>query len=215
MVIQTRNEPYSPRVFISYSHDPPEHKDRVLDLSDRLRKEGVDCRVDLYELSPPEGWPHWCAIQIEEAHFVLVVCSQKYLNRFKKREERGKGLGASWEGHIITQELYNSQGRNTKFIPVVFSSEDTEYIPLLLQGATRYDLSHYAEYERLYRHLTNLISPTAPCRNSVRSIRCSAGFCRHYPDASYGRIRAAGTCLTKGIPSSLDATRCSEILRRP
>jgi hypothetical protein len=44
-----------PRVFISYSHDSPEHADRVLALADRLRAEGIDCHLDQYETSPPEG----------------------------------------------------------------------------------------------------------------------------------------------------------------
>lgn len=39
------------KVFISYSHDSPEHKDRVLALSDRLRADGVDCYIDQYEQS--------------------------------------------------------------------------------------------------------------------------------------------------------------------
>jgi hypothetical protein len=45
-----------PRIFISYSHDSPEHGDRVLALADRLRAEGIDCHLDQYETSPPEGW---------------------------------------------------------------------------------------------------------------------------------------------------------------
>ena len=60
----------APRVFISYSHDSPEHKYRVLALSDRLRREGVDCSVDQYEQSPKEGWPLWCQRQVEQATFV-------------------------------------------------------------------------------------------------------------------------------------------------
>jgi len=46
-----------PKVFISYSHDSREHKDRVLELSDRLRDDGIDCHLDQYEESPAEGWP--------------------------------------------------------------------------------------------------------------------------------------------------------------
>lgn len=49
----------SPVVFISYSHDSKEHARRVLALSDRLRDDGVDCTVDQYEQSPPEGWQKW------------------------------------------------------------------------------------------------------------------------------------------------------------
>ena len=46
-------------VFISYSHDTVEHVEAVLELSDRLRSEGIDCVLDQYEVSPPEGWPRW------------------------------------------------------------------------------------------------------------------------------------------------------------
>jgi len=44
-----------PSVFISYSHDSPAHRDSVVALSDRLRADGVECRIDQYEESPPEG----------------------------------------------------------------------------------------------------------------------------------------------------------------
>ena len=47
-----------PKVFISYSHDSSEHKEQVLELSDRLRNDGIDCNIDQYEeFSPPEAWP--------------------------------------------------------------------------------------------------------------------------------------------------------------
>ena len=55
----------SPRVLISYSHDSPDHRARILALSNRLRREGVDCRIDQYEQLPAEGWPTWCNRQIE------------------------------------------------------------------------------------------------------------------------------------------------------
>jgi DNA polymerase III epsilon subunit-like protein len=48
-----------PTVFLSYSHDPAEHGDAVLALSNRLREEGIDCCLDQYEESPSEGWPMW------------------------------------------------------------------------------------------------------------------------------------------------------------
>jgi hypothetical protein len=35
-----------PKVFISYSHDSPEHQDQVLALADRLRVEGVNASID-------------------------------------------------------------------------------------------------------------------------------------------------------------------------
>ena len=34
------------KVFISYSHDSAEHRDRVLALSERLRQDGIDTLLD-------------------------------------------------------------------------------------------------------------------------------------------------------------------------
>jgi WD40 repeat protein len=34
-----------PRVFISYSHDSPEHAQHVLELAERLRKDGIDAQL--------------------------------------------------------------------------------------------------------------------------------------------------------------------------
>jgi hypothetical protein len=39
-------DPTHPRVLISYSHDSPDHADRVLALSDRLRAEEIDTILD-------------------------------------------------------------------------------------------------------------------------------------------------------------------------
>src|SRR3982750_1012279 len=65
-----------PKVLISYTHDSSVHKARVLGLSERLRSEGVDCEIDQYHLSPPEGWPRWMMNELQNADFVLVVCTE-------------------------------------------------------------------------------------------------------------------------------------------
>jgi hypothetical protein len=154
------------RAFISYSHDSAAHLDRVWDLCERLRKDGIDCRIDQHVFSPPEGWPRWCRNQVQESQFVLVVCTETYRRRYEGKAPAGEGRGAKWEGFIITLELYEAEGRNTKFIPVVFSPEDAERIPLELRGAARYDLSDPDGYDNLFRHLTNQPahkkSPVAP-----------------------------------------------------
>lgn len=124
----TTSSAESPKVFISYTHDSPEHMDRVLELADRLIDEGIDCRLDQYEMSPPEGWPKWSGGQIEAADYVLLVCTEAYERRFKGTEEAGQGLGAQWEGAIITQSLYEAAGNNNKFIPVLLSPEDSRNI---------------------------------------------------------------------------------------
>ena len=203
----------APKVFISYTHDSPEHKDAILTLSDRLRREGIDCTIDQYEQSPEEGWPRWCEKQVEQANFVLVACTETYLRRFRGGEVPGQGLGGTWEGHIITQELYNAQGKNTKFIPVTFRPEDAAFIPLLLQSATAYQL--YDAYDLLYRRLTghrpahrHLSAVSGPCPR--------ANPCRPSPAWTASRTsRPSGSYDIAGTPSLRAASRCLPTYARP
>jgi tetratricopeptide (TPR) repeat protein len=157
-----------PLVFISYTHDSPEHVDRVLVLSDRLRAEGVDCHIDQYEQSPEEGWPHWCARQVKNSAFVLVACTETYLRRFNAEEAPRIGLGGTWEGHIITQELYEAQGCNTKFVPIIFSKDDGQFIPDPLKSTTHYELPD--NYGQLYRRLTGQPFISKPALGSVKQM---------------------------------------------
>jgi hypothetical protein len=84
----------------------------------------------------------------------VVVCTATYKRRVSGREVLGVGLGARWEGSLITQALYEAGGRNDKFIPVVFTAADAKEIPEFLKGTTRYDPSTGEGYTKLLRRLT-------------------------------------------------------------
>ncbi|HEV7486325.1 MAG TPA: SEFIR domain-containing protein [Thermoanaerobaculia bacterium] len=127
-----------PRVFISYSHDSLEHERDVLALAQRLRDDGIDCWCDQFESSPSAGFPRWMRQQIELADFVLLVCTPTYRRRFDGAEEAGKGLGATYEGLLITQEVYDAGSRNDRFIPVLLRGADSQNVPLLLRGSKWY-----------------------------------------------------------------------------
>jgi hypothetical protein len=150
------SESNPPKVFISYSHnyDLPDYKDRILTLADRLRTDGIDCNIDQYEESPQEGWQRWMLNQIDWADFILIACTEEYDRRFRGKETEGKGKGAIWEGAIIIQELYDTQGKNVKFLPITLDSEDSQFIPSPLRSATYYKLDVEDGYESLYRRLT-------------------------------------------------------------
>ncbi len=159
-----------PKVFITYSHDSQEHKDRILQLADRFRDDGIDCNIDQYEDSPPEGWQRWMLNQVEAADFVLVVCTEQYDRRFRGHEEVGKGKGATWEGGVIIQQLYDDQGKNSKFIPVTFTPQDTDFIPSPLRAATNYRLNSTDGYELLYRRLTNQPRTRKPALGKLQTL---------------------------------------------
>src|SRR6266849_2591784 len=149
------DETMAPKVFISYSQDSPEHKGRVLALSDRLIKDGIHCDLDQYVASPPEGWPRWMDRQIQEADFVLMICTLTYYRRVMGQEEPGKGHGVRWEGNLIYQHFYNAETLNSKFIPALFEGASISDIPAPYQGSSHYDLTTEAGYEELYRRLTD------------------------------------------------------------
>ena len=141
------------KVFISYSHDSDAHRDLVLQLAQQLRSDGLDCQIDQFLLGgPAEGWPRWMQRQVEEADFVLVVCTATCKRRIEGKEQPGKGKGADWEGMLAIQELYEARSLNEKFIPVLFDGATDDDIPLPLKPYTYYRLP--AGYDDLYRYLT-------------------------------------------------------------
>jgi predicted ATPase len=138
---------------ISYSQDADEHVQAVVAFADRLRGDGIDCTLDQYQLgAPPEGWPAWAEQQIRQNDFILVVCNAAYLRRFRGEEAPGIGLGASWEGRLLTNLLYHSDARNAKAVPVLLEGGKVEHIPTILQG-TYYSVDSERGYHQLLRHL--------------------------------------------------------------
>jgi tetratricopeptide (TPR) repeat protein len=143
-----------PVVFISYSHDSDERQDKVLGLAERLRQDGVEARIDQYvEGTPEQGWPRWMLYQLDEADFVLVVCTETYYRRFRGHEEPGKGKGADWEGALITQASYDARSRTVKFVPVVLAAGQEAFIPEPLREHTHYELTSEESYQALYAFL--------------------------------------------------------------
>src|SRR5687768_2259512 len=123
----------TPVAFVSYSHDSLIHSERVRNLVNRLRDDGIDCHIDQYEEFPSEGWPRWTINQIRSADYVLVICTQVYFNRVTGLGVAGEGRGAKWEGALLTQALYNAEGHNDRFVPVILEGADVKFIPPFLQ----------------------------------------------------------------------------------
>lgn len=160
-------EEKNPKVFISYSHDSKEHQDRVLDLSNKLRSEGIDCSLDQYEDSPPEGWPKWMDRNVKKSDFVLVVCTETYYKRVDVTDDKGNGI--KWESTLIYQHLYNAGTNNTKFIPVIFQDGEFKHIPEPLQGSTFYNVDDSEEYDKLYWRLRG-VKTTKPELGKLREL---------------------------------------------
>ena len=104
---------------------------------------------------PEEGWPKWMKREIIEADWVLMFFDELYRRRFDGEEEPDTGLGATWEGAIITHHFYRNSTKNEKFIPLLADGASTALIPDELFGYTRYFIPKQA------RNLAIVLRPTS------------------------------------------------------
>lgn len=151
--------------------------------------------LDQYDPHPSEGWPQWMRREIAAATHVLVVCTETYLRQVDLREAPGRGLGATWEGSLVTLASYAGQGFNEKFIPVVFSAADRAFVPDFLRGVTCYDVSTGTGYEALYARLTGQKLVPVPPLGVRRKVRMVSNAEEAPPPHAKGRRGAFWTTL--------------------
>lgn len=193
------------KVFISYSHDSTQHSEFVRQLSDQLRVDGLDCQIDQYVNGfPPEGWQRWMENQLEAAEYVLLVCTENYLKRYRGQETLG-GKGVNFEGIVISQHLYDAYYHNTKFIPVIPDIGSFEHVPIVLRGFNTYTLQR--DYAALYRYLTQKPEHIAPSLGQVKAMHVSA--------ANTPTLTNSSTSINTTISHQSERrTRLEEKLRR-
>ena len=144
------------KVFISYAHESDKFRRDVKTLVKWLKTEGISSLAVASDFdhpykAPSNSWPVWMEDKIEEADIVLIICTPKYLERFR-RKEIGTGKGVSWEGAIITQDLYNQNAHNGKFVPIIPDGGSETDVPKVLQG-----FFNYLSFPSKNRHILKCI----------------------------------------------------------
>ena len=129
-------------VFISYSWDSEKHKTWVLELANRLVKEGVNVILDRYELRPGKSLPHFVETSIKNANRIIIVFTPNYK---LKAEKRAGGVG--YEYSIMNSELYKNQTNNERIIPVLRDGESADSIPEFMQQYIHIDMRKDENYE--------------------------------------------------------------------
>jgi len=141
-----------PLVFISHDRNEVALHDHVLGLANRLRREGVDARIDLYEMGPAEGWELWRERQLLSADFVIVVCTPSYRRCFEAHDPDKVGLQVRWEAWFMRRRIHDEPSFAARVLPVLLRDANADAVPELLRGLTRYVLPN--GYEDLYRRIT-------------------------------------------------------------
>lgn len=139
-----------PKVFISYSHDSPEHKKWVLELATKLRVDGIDAIIDLWELKAGADLPAFMEKHLKDSDFTLMVCTENYV----KKANAGIG-GVGYEKMIITSDLMRNIDSN-KVIPII-RQIGTHEVPTFLKTKKFIDLSHKGVFDFGYDELIRTI----------------------------------------------------------
>jgi hypothetical protein len=92
--------------------------------------------------------------RIERADYVLLVCTELYWNKVRQKVPSDLGHGVCWEANLVYNALYMGKLNTTKFVPVVFTGSEKDFIPGPLKGATNFVLDSPSGYKRLFAFLT-------------------------------------------------------------
>lgn len=150
----------APSVFISYSHDSPDHKAWVLKLATDLRAAGVDASIDQWDLVPGQDVASFMHDGIVKADRVLLICTEIYV----QKAEGGLG-GVGYERLIVTAEVVEAI-ETKKFIPIIRANSGAAKTPKHLGARLHIDFSDDASYnsslETLCRELMGCPSSPKP-----------------------------------------------------
>lgn len=141
----------TPKVFISYAWESDTIKRWVKELATQLRTDGIDAKLDQWEVVPGDQMPHFMEKSVRGNDYVLIICTPAYKS---KSENRVGGVG--YEGDIITAEVLQ-KSNHKKFIPILKLGNKDTSIPSWLQGKYYVDLSNEMHFESNYRDLTTTL----------------------------------------------------------
>ena len=158
-----------PKVFISYSHDSPEHKRWVSELGAKLRRNGVDAILDQWELKLDQDLTQFVESGIRDADRVLVICTNSYVRKANAGED-----GVGYEPMIVTRKLVEDLGTN-KFIPIIRPMFGEEKTPDFLEEQVYVDFTDDTQFDEKFDELLHerllvrsLQKPSVPHTESVR-----------------------------------------------
>ena len=137
----------TPKVFISYSHDSPKHKEWVLELSTKLRGNGVDVTLDQWDLGPGDDLTRFMEVGVRDFDRVIVICTDNYV---KKANDREGGVG--YEVQIVSAQLVENLGID-KFIPIIRHASGKKKLPTCLGARVYIDFTDERQFDEKLNEL--------------------------------------------------------------
>lgn len=137
----------NPTVFVSYSHDSRKHEQWVLELSTKLRNNGVDVILDQWDLSPGDDLTRFMEVGIRDFDRVIVICTDNYV---KKANDREGGVG--YEVQIVSAQLVENLGID-KFIPIIRQASGKKKLPTCLGARVYIDFTDERQFDKKLNEL--------------------------------------------------------------
>ena len=142
----------NPTVFISYSHEPPEHKQWVIELATRLiREEGIDVMLDHWDLRLGASVPEYMKTSSKKADYIILIWTEKYVE--KVNEPVG---GVGYENLIFTEALMRDLSTEI-FLPIVRQQCERKKLPSGLSDRLYIDFSDDSLFEQNFKALSRAI----------------------------------------------------------
>ena len=135
-----------PSAFISYSWESDDHKTWVRNFAERLTRNGVNVRLDQWQIIPGQSLTQFMEAEVDNCDFVLVICTKDYC---RKSVTRAGGVG--YEQQIITGNIVAGTPRE-RIIPIVregdFRSGSDCSIPSQFRGVYAVDMRDGSDIDK-------------------------------------------------------------------
>jgi hypothetical protein len=149
------NSNRNPKVFVSYCWTTKNHEQWVIDLLTRLREDGVDIKLDKWDLKEGNDAIKFMESMVNdpEINKVIIICDKEYA---RKANERKGGVGT--ETQIISSEIYQKADQN-KFVAIIPEKDENgkPFLPTYYKSRIYIDLSESENYEMNYELLLRWI----------------------------------------------------------
>lgn len=193
-----------PKVFISYAWTDEAHSNRVLSLASRLVEDGVDIKIDKWDLKVGNDAHVFMESMVsdKEIRKVIIISNRIYAERANDRVG-----GAGVEAQIITPEIYKSSVQD-KFALIAFELDEDgkPFVPTFYGSRIYINLAEGVGYEEEYEHLLRWVyekplhkrpklgnPPDHILSDDKRIVRKKSTYSRALDAIKHERVIAAGT----------------------
>jgi len=153
------NDEKIPKVFISYSWDDNTTISHdAWNLAEKFRNNGIKSMIDQdhggVSPTPNGGWKSWMEKNIENADYIVILCTESYYQKSKHKVGVSAGRGVKREWLLIDSNLYDNNDF-TKYIPMYYKEDTNKFIPTIIKNdCTSYVLDSDKDIKMLIDYLT-------------------------------------------------------------